>query len=36
VDAIEHELLCGKHVMRCGRDDFGLPESAFFWFVDSG
>jgi GH15 family glucan-1,4-alpha-glucosidase len=39
VDAIEHELLRGKHVMRyAGEDDFGLPESAFlicrFWLID--
>jgi GH15 family glucan-1,4-alpha-glucosidase len=40
VDAIEHELLRGKHVMRyAGEDDFGLPESAFlvcrFWLIDA-
>jgi GH15 family glucan-1,4-alpha-glucosidase len=39
VDAIEHELLRGKHVMRyASEDDFGLPESAFlicrFWLID--
>ncbi len=39
VDAIEHELLRGKHVMRyVGADDFGRPESAFlvcrFWLID--
>ncbi len=39
VDAIERELLRGKHVMRyAGEDDFGLPESAFlicrFWLID--
>ncbi len=40
VEAIEHELLRGKHVMRyAGEDDFGLPESAFlicrFWLIDA-
>jgi GH15 family glucan-1,4-alpha-glucosidase len=40
VDAIEHELLRGKHVMRyASEDDFGLPESAFlicrFWLIDA-
>ena len=40
VQAIEHELLRGKHVMRyAGEDDFGLPESAFlicrFWLIDA-
>jgi GH15 family glucan-1,4-alpha-glucosidase len=40
VDAIEHELVRGKHVMRyAGEDDFGLPESAFlvcrFWLIDA-
>jgi GH15 family glucan-1,4-alpha-glucosidase len=39
VDAIERELLRGKHVMRYAvADDFGLPESAFlicrFWLID--
>jgi GH15 family glucan-1,4-alpha-glucosidase len=39
VDAIERELLRGKHVMRyAAEDDFGLPESAFlicrFWLID--
>jgi GH15 family glucan-1,4-alpha-glucosidase len=40
VDAIERELLRGKHVMRyASEDDFGLPESAFlicrFWLIDA-
>src|SRR5215471_2767993 len=40
VEAIEGELLRGKHVMRyVGEDDFGLPESAFlicrFWLIDT-
>src|SRR3984885_3282304 len=40
VEAIERELLRGKHVMRYpGEDDFGLPESAFlicrFWLIDA-
>ena len=40
VDAIERELLRGKHVMRyVTEDDFGLPESAFlvcrFWLIDA-
>jgi GH15 family glucan-1,4-alpha-glucosidase len=40
VEAIERELLRGKHVMRyAGEDDFGLPESAFlicrFWLIDA-
>ncbi len=40
VEAIEKELLRGKHVMRyAGEDDFGLPESAFlicrFWLIDA-
>jgi GH15 family glucan-1,4-alpha-glucosidase len=40
VDAIERELVRGKHVMRyVSKDDFGLPESAFlicrFWLIDS-
>jgi GH15 family glucan-1,4-alpha-glucosidase len=40
VDAIEHELLRGKHVMRyAGEDDFGRPESEFlvcrFWLIDA-
>jgi len=39
VDAIERELLRGKHVMRyTAEDDFGWPESAFlicrFWLID--
>jgi GH15 family glucan-1,4-alpha-glucosidase len=39
VDAIEQELLRGKHVMRyVSKDDLGLPESAFlicrFWLID--
>jgi len=39
VEAIERELLRGKHVMRyASEDDFGLPESAFlicrFWLID--
>ena len=39
IDAIERELLRGKHVMRyASEDDFGLPESAFlvcrFWLID--
>jgi GH15 family glucan-1,4-alpha-glucosidase len=39
VEAIERELLRGKHVMRyVGRDDFGIPETAFFicrfWLID--
>jgi GH15 family glucan-1,4-alpha-glucosidase len=40
VDAIEQELLRGKHVMRyVSKDDLGLPESAFlicrFWLIDA-
>jgi GH15 family glucan-1,4-alpha-glucosidase len=40
VDAVERELVRGKHVMRyAGEDDFGLPESAFlicrFWLIDA-
>jgi GH15 family glucan-1,4-alpha-glucosidase len=40
VEAIERELLRGRHVMRyAGEDDFGLPESAFlicrFWLIDA-
>src|SRR5216683_8157443 len=40
VDAIERELLRGKHVMRYAcEDDFGVPESAFlicrFWLIDA-
>ena len=40
VDAVEHELLRSKHVMRyASEDDFGLPESAFlicrFWLIDA-
>ncbi|HKM88516.1 MAG TPA: glycoside hydrolase family 15 protein [Xanthobacteraceae bacterium] len=40
VEAIERELMRGKHVMRyVGADDFGLPESAFlicrFWLIDA-
>jgi GH15 family glucan-1,4-alpha-glucosidase len=40
VDAIEHELVRGNHVMRyAGEDDFGVPESAFlvcrFWLIDA-
>ncbi|MGO9361259.1 MAG: glycoside hydrolase family 15 protein [Xanthobacteraceae bacterium] len=40
VDAVERELLRGKHVMRyASEDDFGLPESAFlicrFWLIDA-
>jgi GH15 family glucan-1,4-alpha-glucosidase len=40
VDAIERELLRGRHVMRyASEDDFGLPESAFlicrFWLIDA-
>ena len=39
VEAIERELLRGKHVMRyASEDDFGLPETAFlicrFWLID--
>jgi len=39
VEAIEHELLRGKGVMRyAGEDDFGMPESEFlicrFWLID--
>jgi GH15 family glucan-1,4-alpha-glucosidase len=40
VEAIERELLRGRHVMRyVGDDDFGQPESAFlicrFWLIDA-
>jgi len=40
VDAIERELLRGRHVMRyANEDDFGMPESAFlicrFWLIDA-
>jgi len=39
VEAIERELLRGKHVMRyASEDDFGMPETAFlicrFWLID--
>ena len=39
VEAIERELLRGKHVMRyASEDDFGVPETAFlicrFWLID--
>ena len=39
VEAIERELLRGRHVMRyAAEDDFGMPESAFlicrFWLID--
>ncbi len=40
VEAIERELLRGKHVMRyASPDDFGMPEAAFlicrFWLIDA-
>jgi GH15 family glucan-1,4-alpha-glucosidase len=40
VNAVERELVRGKHVMRyASEDDFGLPESAFlicrFWLIDA-
>jgi GH15 family glucan-1,4-alpha-glucosidase len=40
VNAIEKELLHGKHVMRyAAKDDFGLPETEFvvcrFWLIDA-
>jgi GH15 family glucan-1,4-alpha-glucosidase len=40
VDAMQRELMRGRHVMRYARaDDFGLPETAFlvcrFWLIDA-
>jgi GH15 family glucan-1,4-alpha-glucosidase len=40
VEAIERELLRGKHVMRyANEDDFGMPEAAFltcrYWLIDA-
>ncbi len=40
VDAIQRELVRGKHVMRyAAEDDFGVPETAFlvcrFWLIDA-